>query len=419
MSVASASAEGLARFATARASVDRSAFSRFLNTLHRSNAGGLAPAVARELFNMSAPLADPAVRELALSALMHAGGAQVRPVTVTVWPSVRRTFRGEPHRVSWEQFGAWHQQWAALVIPKGEGHIYNATTTVDGHRCNASTTQIFALILDVDGTGDWYELGNAITTLRLAAIFHRSGGHGPTLPKWRVILPLSEPFRLSTPNDLLAWRSVYSTARTALGAIGRLCGTGFDPATDLPCNAWYPGYRRTADAPTREVVVQGGATLDLALFAKGLPPPTARQVDRHGDFHPHVGRFPSLLELAFAEAELLGEVDAKGRRSVICPWNAFHSQPLSTAAEATTSTVIFPSASRANFGGFRCLHSSCGSRNASDVLDELSAEAVYRARQRHLRCEPDAGSQRPNGEVQRSLSMVRPGELSMHARTRW
>ena len=53
---------------------------------------------------------------------------------------------------------------------------------------------------------------------------------------------------------------------------------GFDPATDLVCNAWYPGYRREVSAPPRFVMHQEGATLDLPKTDSPFELPTWPEV---------------------------------------------------------------------------------------------------------------------------------------------
>ncbi len=409
-----------ARFAAAQAQTDRQAFNRFLASKGLNVADAVSKERAKQEFMSLTPLLDDGVAGVAHQALAGAVGPPVTSITSTVWKRVDMTHGGIPCVGTWAEYGAWHLMLAQAVAAKGEGIAYSPSVNRDGHRCNASTVQMTALILDDDGTGDWFTLWAVLMSLGLAALGHRSGGHREGLPKWRMVFPLAAPFDTSTPESVLAWRSAYASARTVFGALAGLVGPGFDPATDGPHHPWYPGSRRSlADSP-REVLQTHGATLNLAALLARLPPPLLHQgaVQRevglsHSGLPPR-GPLPaslegdqaaSLLELAFSEAGMLGRRLREGKLAVICPWNQSHTTPLPSGLEASSSTIIWPSTSAANLGGFSCAH-SCGSPSVELVLDALPSDAVWRARQRHIGADRPGARFSPRIEIDPRLPLL-------------
>jgi hypothetical protein len=363
-------------FAAARRFTDRQAANRFLAE-HGVHQHGEQAAALKAAYNHTPFLLPEGVRRLSMHALSQALGPTVSTITCTVWPSVTTTWGGARFTVPWQGYGIWHSVNARAMAAKGDGFVYNPTSNCTGYRANESTEAMYALNLDCDGTGDWFELWSIIDGLGMATLMHRSGGYQPGLPKWRLTLPLAQPVITLGPASVLWWRLGYSTARTVFGSLGRLLGPGFDPATDGPHHPWYPGSRRTVDAPPREVVQRTGRTLDLFALVASLPPPemsVSTSTPNSG-----LSATPSLLELAFEEAGMLGHDLGNGRRAVICPWNDSHTQPLSADADPTSSTVIFGGRSGPNLGAFACAH-SCGNQSVDSVLDALPPEAVARAR---------------------------------------
>jgi len=396
-------------FAAARRTTDRSALARFIALEEGVGTGTAAMATARARFNATTPLCDPCVASLARAALHAALGPPVSMVTWTTWPHVKHTWGGLGVAGSWHQFGCWHAQLAAQVIPKGEGLAYAPVTNMDGRRCNASTVAMHMLLLDADGAGDWFQMWNEVTALNLAALLHRTASHTPALPKWRVAIPLSSPVQTSTPRTVLAWRGMYADARTVFGSLAGLRGPGFDPSTDGPHHPWFPGSRRTPDAGAPEVVLRDGATLDLHALVARLPvaPPRLMQASQG-----RTSVTAPLLALAFKAAGLLGRELGQGRTAVICPWNHHHTNPLPVGAAPTSASVVFAGNSEANIGSFHCMHASCGSKTPQEVLAELPAGAVEEARAAHRAQQDSAGMRAPRlARLDNALPRL-PGDLS-------
>lgn len=366
----------VARFATMMGAQRRFAEAHGIDL--RSPAGRAA---ARAAYYAENYLVGEQLSRICGTAVANAIGTSVGSQSLTLWPSLTRTYEGAAIAMGWEAFGRWHRELGAALAPKGSGLVYNATTTSNGHRADASTITMHALILDADGSGDWFVLHQALVSFQLAFILHRSGGHTSAAPRWRAIIPFSAPVDTSGAPLAAAWRGAYDTCRTVFGALACLSGPGFDPATGAPSHAWYPGSRRTYDAPPREVICRHGATLDLPALLSRLPASTVKAREVQGWLAPVES--PSLLELAFEEAGMLGRAIGKGRFAVRCPWNSMHSDPLGDGEEATSSTILFPASSAGNIGGFLCSHSACGSRHVDAVLAALPLAAVRRARIRH------------------------------------
>ncbi|HKO91586.1 MAG TPA: VapE domain-containing protein [Polyangiaceae bacterium] len=68
-----------------------------------------------------------------------------------------------------------------------------------------------------------------------------------------------------------------------------------------------------------------------------------------------------------AELGMLGRPGQDGMRMVVCPWQREHT----TGAPLDSSTVIFPANSRQGLGGFKCFHSHCLQRSATEAFREL------------------------------------------------
>jgi predicted P-loop ATPase len=68
-----------------------------------------------------------------------------------------------------------------------------------------------------------------------------------------------------------------------------------------------------------------------------------------------------------AELGMLGRSGQDGMRVVVCPWQTEHT----TGAPLDSSTVIFPASSPQGLGGFKCFHSHCLQRSATEAFREL------------------------------------------------
>lgn len=329
-------------------------------------------------FNRLPLLVDEGLRRMAYRALSVSAGLLVIATTWIEWASVKQNWGGRQWTMTWEHYGYRHMTWAQLVAAKGEGPAYSPTSNATGYRNNANTLEMHALHLDADGVGDWSALLQVLAGMGFAFLAHRSGGHTPALPKWRIILPLTRHFRTEGEQGVLAWRTAYASARVIFGALAQLTGPGFDPATDGPHHPWFPAARRKVEDPMREVFQNHGATLDLHALLAQSPAQPAPAMQRLHQRTSGKGA-ASLLQLAFEAAGLLGRELGNGKFAVVCPWNHLHTVPLQPNEAPTSSTVIFPPANDSGLGQFYCAH-SCGSRPAQDVLDELPPNAVEYAR---------------------------------------
>jgi len=369
-------------FASALFGTSRAAFPRFVAARGIQLVDAAAKAAARAAFDAQELLQAPELMALCRGALAGAVGPPVGNVIITTWEHLRRTAGGVAYKFTWPGLASQHAVWATLVAPKGEGLVYSPMTTDNGERLTVHTRRVYVLVLDCDGTGTWDALWRVLVELGIAAITHQSGGFKPGAPKWRVLIPLATPFETGTVEGVANWRMAYAAARVVIGALAGLKGAGFDPATDLVNNAWYPGYRREVSAAARAVFFTEGATIDLTRLIAALPAPALSPVVTRTA---RVTTAPSLLELAFEEAGLLGPALARGRSAVVCPWNDCHSAPLPSNVEPTSASVLFPPNSAANIGAFFCAHASCGLKPVDEVLAMLPGDAVYRARLRHVR----------------------------------
>ena len=112
-------------------------------------------------------------------------------------------------------------------------------------------------------------------------------------------------------------------------------------------NAWYPGYRRTEDAPPRAVFYCQGNTLDLHKARRCCCPSRRWRAPWH--LHRRLSRergrglqrpvvsglgfvTPSLLELAFEESGMLGEELGKDARRSSVPGTTSTPSPLATGS---------------------------------------------------------------------------------------
>ncbi len=370
---------------------------------------------ALALFNEATPLLALDVANAARQLLVSARGPMPEKLTWTVWPSVERTHFGKEHRGTWSDFDGWHRHETALVAAKGAGTTYNPTKNTDGHRQNASTIEMYMLLLDCDGTGTWNHLLDVLAGLQLAYLAHQSGGYTEQTPKWRIALPLASPFKTSGQEGQRGWRFAYAAARVIFGALAQLRGPGFDCATDGPFHSWYPGTRRSPTDELRRVVVGAGQALDLPALVDPIPqlPEMGRGRQGHAPWRAsfrgaaQLPVTPSLLERAFAEAGMLGRALSQEKVAVLCPWNEHHSEPLHDGQAPTSATVLFRSAD--GRGRFFCFHSCCGTQTPEDVLAALPRGAVANAVSSFSESPASPGPPRPPPRLRDDFAFVPRG----------
>ncbi len=263
-------------FSIARAATDRGAFERYKKTQEiDSSSDPVAVRTVEERFHSLPLLLAPELRSLSLRALEDARGKRVdenEKFHCTIWTGgATDTYGGRRFLGSIADFARVLSERARVVKLKNTGWVVEPTTNTDGHRCNASTTAVHALFLDCDGAGSWDHLLETLTSLDFALIAYESGGHAPPVHKWRVVLPLSQPFETIHEIQQTTWKTIYHHTRVVVGSVAGLLGAGFDSSTDTPCHSWYVTERRDAGAPLRRVVWRAGRTLDLVALALALP----------------------------------------------------------------------------------------------------------------------------------------------------
>ena len=105
-------------------------------------------------------------------------------------------------------------------------------------------------------------------------MFYESSRATPELPKWRLVMALSEPFT-GNPRE---WNQHYDTSRVFFGKLAgfsapsaRDATAAFDPAPKAISTPWYLGHRRTATTPVRAVRYSPGLAVDIRKLVAGLP----------------------------------------------------------------------------------------------------------------------------------------------------
>jgi hypothetical protein len=200
-----------------------------------------------------------------------------KSITWTQWPALsqKQQDRGVKH-VAWDGWCTtgdlrrlyhWIKtEHAGNIYTKGTGPQWSPCANVDGHRCIASTTAMYAVTCDCDGAGDWHDLLDWLDDSNVSHIAYRSPGHTDDTPKWRVIVPLTRPY-LTQGDPRLGnerWKLLYDHLRRKLGQIAGFGfaevtedeggeADGFDPATKDIARVFYLGHRRTPETPIREV----------------------------------------------------------------------------------------------------------------------------------------------------------------------
>lgn len=263
-----------AAFIRARRGCNRVAKGRWLKA--QGTAPGLPNYEAlKTQWERSRWLLAPDVVELSYEALAAARGPIFNggePFVATMWPDGRQdTYGGLPHVGSILDFAYWLVDRAEEIAEKGAGRVFTPTTNSDGHRANESTLSLHALMLDADGRGGYEKIVKILDELQFCYILYESGGHTLELPKWRLVLPLTQSVLTTTEQERDWWKQAYGTARTVFGSLAGLLGEGFDPNTETPCAPWFVTEKRTPDAPNRQVIFNAGHALDLNKLTGLLP----------------------------------------------------------------------------------------------------------------------------------------------------
>lgn len=237
----------------------------------RDERAGTPPSVAH-------PLLDENLRAYALHVLEAAKGPLITnetPFIFSLWmwgaTHVGKESPGLQRVISIRDFVALLAARSNEIAAKKKGWVVEPTTNSDGKRTNESTKAMHALFLDCDGAGAWDRLLGRLYEFGFAHIAYQSGGYTPEMPKWRIVLPLSNPFPTTNDIERAAWKSIYGACRTLIGAVGELSNVGFDARTDGVCIPWFLTEKRQPQDPTRLIAFHLGASLNLLKLAMLLP----------------------------------------------------------------------------------------------------------------------------------------------------
>jgi hypothetical protein len=262
-------------FLAARSTTDRTAFERYKKTKNIDESDEAQKRAADARFHQLPLLLAPELRNYALRVLEAARGPKITNDTkfpATLWiHGTTHTKNGYNFDRSFGDFARLLVERSREVAPKGSGWVIEPTTTTDGRRTNASTTAVHALFLDCDSSGEWHKLLEALIQLDYAHVAYQSGGYQPSVPKWRIVLPLASPFDTTSDEKRASWKNVYHHARVVFGAVGELRGEGFDSKTDTPCIPWFLTEKRAEEDQQRQVVAREGHSLDLMALILTLP----------------------------------------------------------------------------------------------------------------------------------------------------
>jgi len=263
-------------FLAARTAVDRTALERYKKAEGVDEDDEVQKRAAVARFRQLPLLLIPPLRDYAYSVAEKSRGIKINGDTkflATLWiygaTHIKNGYRFDR---SLNDFIQLLHERAREVAPKGQGWVIEPTTTLNGHRTNASTVAMHALFLDCDSSGEWDKTVSTLHALDLAFVAYQSGGYQPSIPKWRIVLPLSTPFDTSSEELRAVWKNVYHHARVVFGALGELLGEGFDPRTDTPAIPWFLTEKReVGDTPRQIISCTDGHALDLMAMVMALP----------------------------------------------------------------------------------------------------------------------------------------------------
>jgi len=140
------------------------------------------------------------------------------------------------------------------------------------HRCDRAVVRVTAFAAEHDHhVGDpAVPIDHAIETLRrlgLAGMPYETPSSTPEGPRWRVVVPMTEPWTSELPG---AWKTAYRAVQALLAAE---LGCTLDEKTLNPSRIFYPPTRPTKDTPSRRVEWIEGEALDVAGTLATIPAP--------------------------------------------------------------------------------------------------------------------------------------------------
>lgn len=142
---------------------------------------------------------------------------------------------GAEHHGSWLSLVDWLTQ--STQQERGQKLdmvVWMPTHTRPGRR-DEHVTEISCLVLDSDLGVDHMRIHDVLCRAGIAHFGHASPSSTDELPKWRLVLPLSEPIK---GEELLKWQAYYTAARLVLGAVGKVW---LDSSCHNRARIWYAG----------------------------------------------------------------------------------------------------------------------------------------------------------------------------------
>ena len=213
--------------------------------------------------------------------MIHTGELS-ETVTRTTWLGKYLVLNGKESTLTWEEVAAEYLADGSRVMQKEDLRAPVFCTVRDEcaigtcdrcnedkpikrrHRCDKATTSVTALAFEYDGkVYGWKGIVDFLSSQGLASLVYDTPSSTSDAPKWRLVLPISEPW-----VDCRVWSATYARLRTYFEGLFDL---EFDKTTGNPSRIFYPPTRPTEETPNRRVLWTPGKALDLRATLASLP----------------------------------------------------------------------------------------------------------------------------------------------------
>ncbi|MBI3947271.1 MAG: hypothetical protein HY321_15205 [Armatimonadetes bacterium] len=189
----------------------------------------------------------------------------MNPLTLS-WFSDTGATTPDPQVLAWKQLVAGFS--AHERRPERGGRLFSPVAYLPGtKRGNAGVAAIYAAVLDVDDGAALEDLRHRWEGLAVCwySTYHhmRPKADKPAAPRWRLVLPLAEPFRLASGVDQERWKAVYQSINRKL-----LDGQG-DHTSDAARMFWPPIC--PADGPAPFAGSRDGEPLKWQEYEPAVP----------------------------------------------------------------------------------------------------------------------------------------------------
>ncbi len=211
-------------------------------------------------------------------------------VEITTWRSKYAATGGRTSTTSWADLAETYRHDGERVLPKDKlrapvfavvretctpedcDHAGRDGKVLRRHRCDRAVVRVTGIAFEHDHhAGDpVVPVDRAIETLHrigLAGLAYETPSSTPEAPRWRVSIPITEPWTSDLPD---AWKPNYGAIR---GLLESELGCELDEKTSNPSRIFYGPTRPTEDTPPRRVEWIDGQALDLAGTLATMPAP--------------------------------------------------------------------------------------------------------------------------------------------------